>query len=193
MQRQVDKIDYMADFDNLYSRMDDFDIFFNTGKTSYNILKSITGLAKIGYQGQLSKIATKRKYEPYKNKTVIEFNVQLTENRYTNFQNVHLCVSIKMKSAADNDNNIAAGVIKVKIFLAHWIKEVDIKRYGDNTPILLLTNTVDIYRYSQELLKDMSKNALKSIENDLLYSEKKVAQQRTRQQQIEPMKTSQKE
>ena len=26
---QVDEIDYMADFGNLYSRMDDFDKFFN--------------------------------------------------------------------------------------------------------------------------------------------------------------------
>ena len=51
---QVDEIDYTADFYNLYSRMDDFDKFFNTGKISYNMLKYIPGLAKIGYQGQLS-------------------------------------------------------------------------------------------------------------------------------------------
>ena len=46
---QVDEIDYTADFDNLYSRMDEFDKFFQIGKISY-MLKYIPGLAKIGYQ-----------------------------------------------------------------------------------------------------------------------------------------------
>ena len=31
---QVNEIDYAADFDSLYSRMDDFNKFFNTGKIS---------------------------------------------------------------------------------------------------------------------------------------------------------------
>ena len=52
------------------------------------MLKYIPGLAKIGYQGQFLGTETKRKYadESYKNKKVIEFNVQLTANHYTNFQ-----------------------------------------------------------------------------------------------------------
>ena len=77
---QVDEINYTADFDNLYSRMDDFDKFFNNGKIYYNMLKYIPGLAKIGCQGQLHSTETKRKHadKSYKNKKVIEFNVQLT-------------------------------------------------------------------------------------------------------------------
>ena len=39
--RQVDEIDYRTDFDHLFSRMDDFDKFFKTGKRSYNMLKYI--------------------------------------------------------------------------------------------------------------------------------------------------------
>ena len=112
---------------------------------------------------------------PTKKKKVIEFNVQLTANHYTNFQNVHLSFPIKIKLAADNDNDIPAGVITVNNFFAHWIKEIDIKSYGDDIPILLLINTVDIYRYFDELLKHVSKDALKTIENGLLYSKKKVA------------------
>ena len=108
------------------------------------MLKYIPGLANIGYQGQLSGTEMKRRYagESYKKK-VIEFNVQLTANHYTNFQNVHLCFPIKIKLAADNDNDIAAGVITVNNFFAHWIKEIDIKRYGDDIPILLLIS-IDI-------------------------------------------------
>ena len=59
---QVDKIDYAADFDNLFSIMDNFDKFFKTGKISYNMLKCIPGLAKLGYQRQLYSSETKRKY-----------------------------------------------------------------------------------------------------------------------------------
>ena len=44
---QVDKIDYSVDFDNLYSRMDDFEKFFKTVKISYNMLKYMSGLEKI--------------------------------------------------------------------------------------------------------------------------------------------------
>ena len=54
------------------------------------------------------------------------------------------------------------------------IKEIDIKRYGDDIPILPLTNMADIYRYSDKILKHMPKDALKLIQNDLSYSKKKA-------------------
>ena len=60
---------------------------------------------------------------------------------------------LKIKSAADDDNNITVRVITVNNFFAHWIKEIDIKRYDDDVPILPLTNTVIIYQYSDEILK----------------------------------------
>ena len=39
-----------------------------------------------------------------KTKKIIEINLQLTASHYTNFQNLHLCFPIKMKSAVDNEN-----------------------------------------------------------------------------------------
>ena len=121
---KVDKVDYSADFDNLFSKMDDFDKFFKTKKV-HNMLRYIPGLAKVGYQGQLHSTETKRKYadDTYKNKKVIKFNVQLMKGHYINFQNVHLCFPLKFKSAADNGNNIAAGLIIVGNFFMPWIKE----------------------------------------------------------------------
>ena len=70
---------------------------------------------------------------------------------------------IKIKSAAGNDNDITAGYKPVNIFFAHWIKEIDIKRYGNNIPILPLSNTVNIYRYSDKMLQHMPKKALKTF------------------------------
>ena len=63
-----------------------------------------------------------------KGKKLIEFNIQLAGNQFTNFHNVHLCFPMKIKSEADNDNDITAGVIPVNNFFAHWINEIDIKK-----------------------------------------------------------------
>ena len=45
----------------------------------------------------------------------------------------------------------------VNNFFAHWIKEIDIKHLGDDIPILPRTNTINIYRYSDAMLKHLSK------------------------------------
>ena len=128
--------------------MDVFDKFFKTGKASYNMIRNIPHLAKVGCQGQLHSIEMKKKFakNTYKNKKVIKFNVQLAKGHYTNFQNVHLCFPLKTKSAADNYNDLTVEVITVNNFFAHWIKEIDIKRYED-VSILPLTKAVDICRY----------------------------------------------
>ena len=66
---------------------------------------------------------------------------------------------MKIKLATNNNNDIAAGVKPVNNFFSHWIKETDIKRYGNNIPILPLTNTVEIYKCSDEMLKHMPKDS----------------------------------
>ena len=85
---------------------------------------------------------------------------------------MHICFLLKFKSATNNDKDIASGIIAVNNFSAHWIKEIDFKRYGDDISILPHTNTVDTYRYSGELLKHIPEDALKTLENTLLYSKK---------------------
>ena len=54
------------------------------------------------------------------------------KQHYTDLQNIHLCFPLKFKSMADNDNDIAAGLITVNNFFVHWIKKIDIKRYCDH-------------------------------------------------------------
>ena len=82
---------------------------------------------------------------------------------------------MKIKKSSNVANNLADDVITVNNFFAHWIKELDIKRYGDDVPILPLTNIVEIYKYSNAILKYIESNALKTFQNDLLYSKKKVS------------------
>ena len=59
-----------------------------------------------------------------------------------NFHNVYLVFSMEIKKSSNVANDLADDVIAVNNFFAHWIKEHDIKRYGDDIPILPQTNTV---------------------------------------------------
>ena len=86
---------------------------------------------------------------------------------------MHLCFPLKFKSKANNNKDLAAGTVTVKNFSVHWIRELNIVRYGDERPILPTTNMVDVYRYSDELLKRMPKENLTAMVKTLLYCTEK--------------------
>ena len=132
---------------------------------------------KPAHQRQIDGTLTKNAYagDTYKGLKVAEFNIKLINNQYMNFHNVYLVFPIKIKKSSSVANDLADDVITVNNFFGHWIKELDIKRYGDDIPILHLTNTVEIYKYSDVILKDMEGDGLKTFQNDLLYSNKKVS------------------
>ena len=56
----------------------------------------------------------------------------------------------------------------------HWIKEIFIKGYGDNLAILPLNNVIEIYRYSEAMLKYLPEKSLETFRKELLYSKEKV-------------------
>ena len=68
---------------------------------------------------------------------------------------------MKIKKSSNVANDLANAVITVNNFFARWIKELDIKRYGDDIHILPLTNTVEIYKYSDAILKQCIENCSK--------------------------------
>ena len=76
--------------------------------------------------------------------------------------------------ATDASADIDATLITINNFFAHWLKEVDIKRYPDNIRTLLANNIVDIYRYSENILKYLPAKALDTIKETLLYNKTKV-------------------
>ena len=141
-------------------------------KAPGELIRYLPGLAKLLSQGQLKGTLPKKAYadDTYKDLKTAEFTIQLSANQYMNFT---AFISVKnLKTNVAND--ILATEITVNNFFAHWIKEIDIKRLGDDIHILPTTNTIDIYKYFNAMLKHLPKKALKVIENDLLYSKKKV-------------------
>ena len=172
----VTSVDYSAQFDGLVKKADNLQNFIEKGQAEGPLIRYLPGIAKPLYQGQIKGTIEKKAYadDMYKDLKPAEFNIQLSSNQYMNFHNVHLVFPMKIKKSTNVANNLTATDITVNNFFAHWIKEIVIKRLGDNTPILPTTNTVKMYKYSDAILKHIPKNALAVIQNDLLYSRKKV-------------------
>ena len=59
-------------------------------------------------------------------------------------------------------------------FFAHFVKGIDLRRYGSDIRILPTNNTVDIYRCSDAMLKYMPDDALKTYDITLSYIKKTV-------------------
>ena len=173
----VVSVDYSAQFNTLVQKVENLKNFIEKGNAESAMINYLPGLAPVMYQGQLKGTLPKKAYadETYKELKIAEFNIQLSNNEYMNFHDVHLVFPLKIKKSSNVANNLNAGDITVNNFFAHWIKEIDIKKLGDDTPILPTINTVEIYKYSDQILKHMPKNSLKMIEKDLLYSRKKVS------------------
>ena len=128
----------------------------------------------IGYQGQIYSIFTKRRFvDPNYSDKNYKHSYFITANQYMNSSSVHICVVIRIKSKADNNNQLPAGMVMVNNSFTHWLKEVDIKRYGNDLQILPIGNKAELYKYFDAILKHMAKDSLKTFENTLLYSKKK--------------------
>ena len=172
----VVSVDYSSQFNSLSKKVQNLKNFVEDGSAEAGMLEYLPGLAESKYQGQIKGINERKAYadETYTNLKLAEFNIQLSNNEYMNFHNLEIVFPMKIKKKTDDDDDLDATLITVNNFFAHWIKEIEIKKLGDDQPILPTINTVEIYKYSDQILKHLPKDSLKLIEKDLLYSKKKV-------------------
>ena len=105
---------------------------------------------------------------------MLEFNILLEANTYTNYSSLMLVLPIYIKKATDATANIDATMMVVNNFFAPWLKELDIKHYPDEICILPTNNAIDIYRYSEEMLKYLPQKASDTIKEMLLYNKLSV-------------------
>ena len=80
---KVEAIDYTADFESLFTRLDPVEKFIHTERSRNDLIRYIPGITKPVYQGQLEGTLTKKAYadDTYKGHRVAEFNVKLTNNQ----------------------------------------------------------------------------------------------------------------
>ena len=105
----------------------------------------------------------------YKEKEQLDFQILLTDNYYVNPANIHICFPIKIKKKSDNTADIDADLITVNNFFAHWVKEISITKYGSDKELPPTFSPWEVYQYSDQMLKHLPKDSLKSIEKTHLY------------------------
>ena len=133
-------------------------------------------MANVSRQGQIYSIVPKKAYASsnYTDKKTLESNILLASNTSTNYSSLMIVLPFQIKKRTNAGQNIDADMITVNNFFAHWPKEVDIKRYPDDIRILPTNNTVDIYRYSEKMLKHLPAKSLDTIKETLLYDKETV-------------------
>ena len=172
----VDAVDFSADIDNLLTKLDKLTDLYDSGKVDADILRYIPGMSKIMYQWQIDWIETKKTYasSTYTDMQMLEFVIDITANHYINFSTLVLCLPITFRKRTNKAQAIDATMIPVNYFFAHWIKDVTVKRYGDDIAVLPANTILDTYRYSESMLKHLPDDALATFQHELLYSKKKV-------------------
>ena len=172
----VTAIDYNADIDGLIYKLDKLTTLYDSGRMDKDVMRYIPGMVPISYQGQIDFVDTKRTYaaSTYPDMQQLEFNLELVNNHYINFSTMVLCLPIAFRKKTNKAAAIDAAMIPANNFFAHWIKDVTVKRYGDNIAVLPINTTLDTYRYSKSMLKHMPKTALATFQKELLYSKQKV-------------------
>ena len=98
----------------------------------------------------------------------------MTENYYVNPANIHICFPIKIKKKSNNSSDIDDDLITVNNFFAHWVKEINITKYGSERKLPTTFSPWEIYQCSDQMLKHLPKDSLKTIQKNFQYSKKPV-------------------
>ena len=121
------------------------------------------GTFELFYQRMLENLDTKEQPAHISYMENLEFQMLLTNNYYTNPNNIHICFPIKIKKATDKDADIDSDLITVNNLFAHLIKEISVTRYGNDKQRIPTFSPYEIYQYSDSMLKHLPKNSLKKI------------------------------
>ena len=165
----ADSVDFSADIDHLLKKLDKLSDLYGKGRIDSDLLRYIPGMSKIMYQGQVNWIQTKKAYasSTYTDKQILEFIIELTKSHYMNFSNMVLCLPITIRKNSNEAQPIDGNMITVNNFFAHWIKDISIKRYGDDIAILPINTNLDIYPYSEAMLKHLPDDVLETFQHEL--------------------------
>ena len=124
----------------------------------------------------LDDINTREKvaHPSYRDMGQLDFQILLTENYYVNANSTHICFPIKNKKKLNNNAVIDGNLMNANNFFAQWIKEISITRYGSDKELPPTFSPWEVYQYSDQMLKNLLSDALKTTQKTLLFSKKPV-------------------
>ena len=95
----VVSVDYSSQVNALSQKVENLKNFIEKGTAESGLIEYIPGLVPPKYQGQIKGINEKKAFadETYTGMKLAEFNIQLSNNEYMNFHNLHLVFPMKNK------------------------------------------------------------------------------------------------
>ena len=117
-----------SDFDNVNLKVKKIRILIERGIYDADIARYIFGTLDLVFQGMIQKIMTIEQLADttYSDKEILDFELILDSNYYTNLKSLNLCFLIRFRKLSNAAHNLDADVYPLNIFFAHWVREIDI-------------------------------------------------------------------
>ena len=166
----VPDVDDEANLEILYGKID------KIGRADESLARYLPNLTPVSRQNQTAGSIPRRAFASvtYSDGKILEYILELTPNTYSNYSSMELVLPIQFTKSTNKTAKMAADLITANILFGHLIKDIDIRRYPDDTRILPTNNNVDVYQYSASQVKYLRKNVISVVEKTLLYSKKPV-------------------
>ena len=145
--RAIDRTAY--DFNNANKKVQKIKRLINKGEYDKDIARYIVGTLELIFQGMIDKLNTLEQlaHLSYKHKENLDFQIILTQNQYTNLNSFHICFPIKIRKITNVNADIDNAMINVNNFFAHWIKTINITKYGSDKQLIKTSSLYEIYQY----------------------------------------------
>ena len=172
----ISSIDDAANLENRYSKVDKIGKFWKTGKADDNLARYIPNLTEVSRQNQVAGTNSRKAFasQTYSDKKNFKFIIELLSNNYSNYSRMCLVLPIQFTKNTNKTAQMDADLITVNNFFGHWIKDIDIRSYPDDTRILPTNNSVDVCQYSAQQFKYLPQLSLNTVQKTFLYCKKAV-------------------
>ena len=123
-------------------------------------------MLELAFQGMIENIDTKEQVAHISSKDME------TNNYYTNPNSMQICFPMKIKKETNKDADIDDDLITVNRFFAHFVKEINITRYGNDKQLMPTISPYEMYQYSDAMLKHLPEKVLKNYKNQCFIAKK---------------------
>ena len=139
--------------------------FWKTGKADEDLSRYIPNILPITRQNQIAGTIPRKAFASvtYSDKKILEFALELTANTYSNYSSMELVLPIQFTNKTTKTAQMDAYLITVNNFFGHWITDIDIRHYPDDTRILPTNDNVDVYQFLNSQLKYLPKDSVVTL------------------------------
>ena len=154
-----------SDFDTAREKVKKLKRFVDRSEYDADVVRYIPGSLELVYQGMIDKIKTIEQpaHPSYKDKETFDFQLLLDKNYYTKLNSLHIHFPIRFRKSTNATAAVDATMAPANNFFAHWVKEINVTKYGTDKQLIPTSMPQEIYQYSDAMLR-----------KQLLYSEKEV-------------------